>query len=84
MAHHCGADNLSGLPPTFNIFGQYEISRVEEELFMRKLGEQGVTIHSHMIEGVGHDVVNWLSVTGDLAAHKQVIAYIKTGFAQLK
>ena len=78
------ADNLSGLPPTFNIFGQYEISRVEEELFMRKLGERGVRVQSYMIEDVGHDVVNWASVTGDLTAQKKAIEYIKVGFSLAK
>jgi hypothetical protein len=29
---------------------------------------------------VGHDVVKWLSVTGDLKAHKKAVEYIKTGF----
>lgn len=74
------ADNLSGLPPTFNIFGQYEVSRVEEELWMRKLAEQGVNVQSYMIKNVGHDVGNWGTVTGDLAAHKKAVDYIEAGF----
>ena len=74
------ASNLAGLPTTYNIFGQYEISRAEEELFIRKLAEQGVSTHSFMNKDVGHDVVKWLSVTGDLKAHKKAVEYIKTGF----
>jgi acetyl esterase len=42
------ASSLAGLPTTYNIFGQYEISRAEEELFIRKLAEQGVSTHSFM------------------------------------
>ncbi len=78
------ADNLSGLPRTFNIFGQYEISRVEEELFMRKLAEQGVSTQSYMIKDVAHDVVNWASVSGDMSAHKKAIEYIGMGFSLAK
>ncbi|MBV1888585.1 MAG: alpha/beta hydrolase [Urechidicola sp.] len=74
------AENLVGLPKTFNIFGQYEISRVEEELFMRKLAEQGVSTKSFMVENVAHDVVKWATVTGDLIAHKKAVEYIRNGF----
>jgi acetyl esterase len=75
------AKDLADVPPTFNIFGQYEISRVEEELFMRKLADQGVLTHSFMVENVEHDVVKWAKVTGDLVAHKKAAEYIKMGFA---
>ncbi|MFT5674495.1 MAG: acetyl esterase [Paraglaciecola sp.] len=74
------AQSLVGVPPTFNIFGQYEISRVEEELFIRKLADQGVSTHSFMVENVEHDVVKWAKVTGDLVAHKKAVEYIKIGF----
>jgi acetyl esterase len=74
------SENLSGLPPTFNIFGQYEISRAEEELFMRKLKDENVYIKSYMNEGVGHDVGNWLSVQTETPAHLKAIEYIKEGF----
>ena len=74
------AQGLVGMPPTYNVFGQYEISRVEQELFIRKLTEQGVSTEHFMVEGVEHDVVNWLRVTGDLAAHKKAIEFIKLGF----
>ncbi len=72
--------NLSGLPPTFNILGEYEQSRAEEELFMRKLNDNGITTKSFMNEGVGHDVQNWLSVSTETPAHLKAIAFIKEGF----
>jgi acetyl esterase len=74
-------DDVGGMPPTFNIFGEYEISRAEEELFMMKLEEQGVETRSFMNEGVGHDVGTWGSVRGDLTAHEVAIEYISAGFA---
>jgi hypothetical protein len=49
---------------------------------MRKLAEQGVSTHSFMVKNVEHDVVNWLRVSGDLAAHKKAIEYINLGFHQ--
>jgi acetyl esterase len=72
--------NLSDLPPTFNIFGEFEQSRAEEELFMRNLTDNGITTHSYMNEGVGHDVSNWLSVKKETPAHLKAIAFIKAGF----
>ena len=33
-----------------------------------------------MILDVGHDVVNWLGVSGNLAAHRKAIETIKSGF----
>ena len=74
------AENLAGLPPTFNIYGQYEVSRAEEELFMRKLKDENVYTKSYMNEGVGHDVVNWLSVQTETPAHIKALEYIKEGF----
>jgi acetyl esterase len=74
------AKNLSGLPPTFNIFGQYEISRAEEELFIRKLKEQNVPTKTFMHQGVGHDVGSWLSVQTETPAHIKAIEYLKEGF----
>jgi len=74
------SEDLSGLPPTFNIFGQYEISRAEEELFMRKLKDENVYTKSYMNKGVGHDVGNWLSVQTETPAHVKAIEYIKEGF----
>jgi acetyl esterase len=74
-------ENLSDLPPTYTIFGQYEISRAEEELFMRKLMDANVNVKSYMNEGVGHDVVNWLSVKSETPAHIKAMEYIKAGFA---
>ena len=74
------AKNLKGLPPTFNIFGEQEISRAEEELFIRKLTDQNVPTRSFMVEGVGHDVVNWLSVKTITPAHLKAVEYIKVGF----
>lgn len=74
------SNKLSGLPPTYNIYGEYEISRAEEELFMRKLKDANVNSQSFMNEGVGHDVVNWLSVENVTPAHLKAIAYIKEGF----
>jgi acetyl esterase len=72
--------NLSGLPPTFNILGEYEISRAEEELFLRKLKEEGVLTQSYMYKGVGHDVLTWVSVSTESPAHLKAVEFIKTGF----
>lgn len=72
--------NLSRLPTTFNILGEFEISRAEEELFMRKLKENGITTKSFIYEGVTHDVVNWLSVKTETPAHLKAIEFIKDGF----
>lgn len=74
------AENLGKMPKTFNIFGQYETSRAEEELFMLKLNESGVATTSFMNKNVGHDVQAWLTVSGDLTAHEVAIKYIKKGF----
>ncbi len=74
-------DDLSGMPRSFNIFGQYEPPRAEEELFMRKLKDAGVTVASFMQKNVGHDVQTWLSVTGNLSAHEEAVKYIQMGFA---
>jgi len=74
------SENLSRLPPTFNIFGQYEISRAEQELFIRKLKDESVITKTFMHEGVGHDVGNWLSVNTVTPAHIKAIEYIKEGF----
>lgn len=76
------AKNLAGLPPTFNILGEYEISRSEEELFMRKLKDAGVTTESFMYEGVGHDVTTWGSVRKETPAHLKAVEYIKAGFGK--
>lgn len=72
--------NLSGLPTTFNILGEFEISRAEEELFMRKLKDNGIVTKSFINEGVAHDVVSWLSVKTETPAHLKAIEFIKTGF----
>lgn len=74
------AQDLKGMPPTFNVFGQYETSRAEQELFIRKLADQGVSTHSFKVNNVAHDVVNWLSVKGDLVAHKKASEFIELGF----
>lgn len=74
------ADNLSELPSTYNIFGQYEKSRAEQELFLRKLAENSVMTKSFMHEGAGHDVGNWGSIKLETPAHVKAIEYIKAGF----
>ncbi|MEB2782352.1 alpha/beta hydrolase [Algoriphagus sp. C2-6-M1] len=74
------SDNLTRIPLTFNIFGQYEISRAEEELYIRKLKENGVEVKSFMYKDNGHDVVNWGSVKSETDAHLKAIEYIKEGF----
>ena len=74
------SDNLTRIPLTFNIFGQYEISRAEEELYIRKLKENGVEVKSFMYKDNGHDVVNWGSVKYETDAHLKAIEYIKEGF----
>jgi acetyl esterase len=74
------SENLSGLPPTYNIYGEYEISRAEEELFIQKLKDKNVETKSFMNKDVGHDVVNWLSVATITPAHVKAIEYIKEGF----
>jgi acetyl esterase len=77
-------DDLSGMPRTFNVFGQYESSRAEEELFMRKLKESGVPVSSFMNRNVGHDVQTWMTVSGNLAAHEAAIEFIRSGFDSAK
>lgn len=74
------AKNLTGLPPTFNIRGEFEISRSEEELFIRKLQDEGVETESFLHEGVGHDVLTWGSVSQKTPAHLKAVDYIKSGF----
>ena len=74
------ADNLTGLPLTFNIFGEYEISRAEEELFISKLKEHDIEVKSYMCENTGHDVINWISVKLETEAHLKAIEFIKAGF----
>ena len=73
-------DNLTRTPLTFNIFGQYEISRDEQELYIRKLREDGVEVKSFMHKDKGHDVVNWGSVKSETDAHLKAIEYIREGF----
>lgn len=75
-------EDLAGMPRTFNVFGQYESSRAEEELFMRKLREDGVAIDSFMNPDVGHDVQTWVTVSGNLAAHEAAIGFIRAGFRE--
>lgn len=74
------SDDLTGIPLTFNIFGQDEISRAEQELYVRKLRENGVEVKSFMYKDKGHDVVNWGSVKSETDAHLKAIEYIKEGF----
>jgi acetyl esterase len=74
------SEDLSGLPSTYTIFGEYEISRAEEELFIEKLKNQNVQTKSFMNKGVGHDVVKWLSVNAITPAHQKAIEFIKEGF----
>ncbi len=44
--------NPSELPPTFNILGEFEQSRAEEELFMRKLKDNGMFTESFVNEEI--------------------------------
>lgn len=74
------AQILVGVLKTFNIFRQYEISRAEAKLYMKRLNEQGVPTHSFMLKNVEHDVVKWFTVTGDLIAHKKAVEYIETSY----
>ncbi len=74
------SNNISGLPPTYSIYGEFEISRAEEELFVQKLKNEQVPTKSFMHKDVGHDVVNWLSVATITPAHLQAITFIKEGF----
>jgi len=73
-------EDLSGMPPTFSIYGEHEPVRAEQELFIRKLREDGVAVGSFMNPGVGHDVGLWLSVSGDLVAHEAAAGYIRSEF----
>lgn len=73
-------DNLNGLPLTYNIYGEHEISRAEEELYLRRLKESDVSVKSHMCQDTGHDVVNWGSVKSETEAHLKAIEFIKEGF----
>lgn len=77
-------EDLSRMPRTFSVFGEFEISRAEQELFIRKLREDGVAVESLMNPSVGHDVGTWLKVSGDLAAHEATIEFMHLGFAQSK
>ncbi|MEM1182709.1 MAG: alpha/beta hydrolase [Acidobacteriota bacterium] len=74
-------EDLAEMPKTFSVFGEHEPSRAEQELFVRKLREHGVPVRSFMNPGVGHDVENWLAVSGDLTAHEVAIEYLREGFA---
>ncbi|MEO1214097.1 MAG: alpha/beta hydrolase [Bacteroidota bacterium] len=76
------AENLTKLPPTYNIYGQYEIARAEQELFTRKLADVKVKATSYMHEKVGHDVINWMSVKSKTPAHKKAVEFIKMGFGE--
>ena len=76
------SDDLNGLPRTFNIYGQHEISRAEQELYIRKLQEDGVEVTSYMCENTGHDVINWGSVQSETKAHLKAIEYLKKGFGR--
>jgi len=75
-------EDLSGMPRTFNIYGEFEPSRAEQELFVRKLREDGVEVRSVMNPDVGHDVQTWLTVTGKLSAHEAAVEFIRAGFAR--
>lgn len=77
-------EDLSRMPRTFSVFGEFEISRAEQELFVRKLREDGVAVDSFMNRSVGHDVGTWLKVSGKLAAHEATIDFVRLGFAQSK
>ena len=74
------SDNLKGLPLTYNIYGENEISRAEEELYIRKLKENKVEVKSYLCEDTGHDVINWGSVKLETEAHLKAIDFIKEGF----
>lgn len=71
------AGDLSAMPPTYNVFGEYEPSRAEQELFLRKLRDHGVETDAFMNEGVGHDVRTWMTVRGDLAAHAAAVGMLR-------
>lgn len=73
------SDNLKGLPTTFNIYGKYEISRAQEELYLRKLKENNVRVNSYMCRDTGHDVINWGAVSSETEAHLKSIEFIRTG-----
>jgi len=75
------AERVKGLPPTYFIYGEREATRAEQELFIVKLKDQGVTTRTHMRKGVGHDVNTWLSVEGDLETQQLAVSWIRAGFA---
>ena len=74
------AKKFSGLPPTYNIRGEFEISRAEEELFMQKLADQGVETANFLHENVAHDVGPWLEVENETAGHLKAVEFIRMGF----
>jgi acetyl esterase len=76
------AEDLSRMPSAYNIHGEFEPSRAEQELFVRKLREDRVAVDSFMNPGVGHDVGTWLKASGNLAAHETAVQYIHQGFAE--
>jgi acetyl esterase len=50
------AQNLVGLPPAFCLWGQWEPTRAEQELYARRLTEAGVSVKTHMAPDIGHGV----------------------------
>jgi len=74
------ATDLSNMPPTFDIYGEKEISRYEQELFMKRLREQGVYTKSFMVKGVGHDAENWISLKGNPNVHRIAVEFLRSGF----
>jgi len=74
-------DDLAGMPRTYNIFGEEEGTRADQELFMRKLGDSGVPTKAYRVDGVGHDVYTWLAAKEGVPAHEMAIRFIEMGFA---
>ncbi len=74
-------EDLARLPTTFDVFGEHEPSWAEQELFVRKLREDGARVEGFMMPSVSHDVGAWLKVSGNLAAHEAAVGFIRRGFA---
>ena len=75
-------DDLANMPRTYNIYGEEEGVRADQELFMEKLRKSGVETKAYMVEGVGHDVYTWLAAKEGVVAHEMAIRFIEMGFSE--
>ena len=77
------AEDLTGLPPALIIYGENEPVRAENEPYIERLREQGVSVESLMVEGQAHAVYPWVSTSGnqhvlDAAVHALTQAFARS------